>query len=174
MTKVLTIVSGILFVIFSVYMAVLSIQYDRDIGGHLKLAADSNSTDLAERKLKQAIDGMDRWNLCNQGSNCFTSVVYQTPDEDVAFWRENIQNTLNDLTSMSPAERADNLIESNQLLKVRETLLDSGANGDHVTDPPGISRYPANAGYAVWGILSGLMFLLCGCYWFFTYDSRRW
>jgi hypothetical protein len=130
---------------------VLSIQYDRAIGGHLKLAADANNTALAQRKITLATEGMEAWGLCNEGGkDCFSSVIYRTPDEDVGFWRENIQNTLADLENMSDEERADNLIESNQLMKVRETLLDNSSSGDKVTSPEGISRYPNNVGFAWW------------------------
>ena len=142
---------GLSLICFLVTSVVWSIQYEREIGGHLKLASDANSTELAERKIKLAIEGMERWGLCNGGGeNCFTSVIYRTPEDDVGYWRENIEGTLEDLHSMSAEERADNLIESNQLIKVRETLLDSGEGGDHVTDPPGISRYPYNVRMAWW------------------------
>lgn len=143
------------------------IRYDQDIGGHLKLAADANTTELAQERLKIAIDGMNAWNLCNSmGDECFTSVLWRTPDEDIGYWRTNIQSTYEDLSSMTEAERADNLIESNQLMKVRETLLDSGENGVDVTDPDGISIYPHNALYMLWGWVSFLGLLGIGVTWF--------
>lgn len=132
------------------------IRFDQDIGGHLKLAADANTTLLAQKRLKVAIDNMDAWGLCNRnGDNCFTSIIYRTPDEDVGFWRSNIEATYEDLSGMTDEDRADNLIESNQLMKVRETLLDTGAKGDKVTAPEGISIYPNNMTFAIfgWGLL---------------------
>jgi len=135
-----------------------SITYDREVGGHLKLAADANNVDLAARKLALAIEGMDARGICKKGGDdCFTSILYRTPDEDVGYWRENIVSTLADLEAMTDEEKADNLIESNQLIKVRETLLDSGQNGDHVTSPDGIAIYGMNDPMAWWGILSVLL-----------------
>lgn len=161
MSRIILVSSVLSSLVYIVIVIVLSIQFDREIGGHLKLAADANNTEMAERKLTLAVDGMEKWELCNGGGdNCFTSVLYRTPDEDVGYWRENIESTLADLQSMTPEERADNLIESNQLIKVRETLLDSGAGGDEVTKPDGISRYPNNVSFSLWGWLSLFTFLL--------------
>jgi hypothetical protein len=166
MGKAFISVGVVSFVIYLVTIIVLGVQFDREISGHLELAAHANSTELAERKLKIATDGMRKRGLCNGGEGCFTSIIYRTPGEDVGYWRENIDNTLADLQSMSPVERADNLIESNQLIKVRETLLSTGEAGDRVTEPQGISRYPNNFSYGLWFVLSlcviGLGFFVAG------------
>lgn len=139
----------ILVVLITVRIA-YGVRYKQDIGGHLKLAADANSSELAQKQLKIALDNMEEWNLCNSmGDDCFTSVLWRTPDEDVGYWRENIQTTYEDLASMSDEDRNSNLTESNQLMKVRETLLDSGENGDKVTSPDGISVYPNNGEFGV-------------------------
>ena len=155
-------------------VAVQNIRYERDIGGHLKLASDANSTELAERKLRIAVEAMEEWGLCNGGGdNCFTSVIYRTPEDDVGYWRENIEGTLADLQSMSDEERGTNLVESNQLIKVRETLLDSGSEGDHVTGPTGISRYPNNVGFAWWFWFSGIGTVV-GVFMWEHGGRRRW
>lgn len=141
-----------------------AITYTQDVSGHLKLAADANSTELAERRLALAIEGMDARGICkNGGDDCFTSVLYRTPQDNAGYWRENIEDTLANLQAMTEEERADNLIESNQLIKVRETLLDSGKNGDHVTDPDGISIYGYNGTFAWWSALS--LIALCVPLW---------
>lgn len=130
------------------------IRFNQDIEGHLKLAADANTTELAQKQLKIAIDNMDKHRLCNSmGDNCFTSILYRTPDEDVGYWRTNVEATYEDLSSMADEDRANNLIESNQLMKVRETLLDSGKNGDKVTHPEGVSIYPHNTSFAFFGFV---------------------
>lgn len=159
MYKIVTIASGIILCFTLGTRIYNEITYEQDIGGHLKLAADANSTALVEKQLALAIGGMERRSLCNgKGDNCFTSILYRTPDEDVGFWRGNIESTYEDLSKMGEEERADNLIESNQLIKVRETLLDAGASGDKVTDPQGISIYPNNATYGFWACLSAFVF----------------
>lgn len=171
MYKIFTIMCGLSLISYFGAIIVRDIQYERDIGGHLKLAADANDTELAERKLKLAVDNMEAWSFCNDGGdNCFTSIIYRTPEEDVGYWRENIESTLADLESMSEEERDDNLIESNQLIKVRETLLDSGSHGDHVTQPSGISRYPQNANFALWALVSTIGFVIGATMW--SHESR--
>ncbi len=150
MFKINTIFCILTWVIFLSVIWWKDIHYEQNVGGFLKQAADANNTSMAEQKLSQASDGMQRLGLCNGGGdNCFTSVFYRTPDEDVGFWRANIETTLRDLQAMPDKERSDNLIESNQLIKVRETLMDNGGNGDFVTHPKGISRYPNNALFGV-------------------------
>ncbi len=52
--------------------------------------------------------------------------------------------------------------KTNLLMKLRETLLDNGDNGDNLTVPRGLSRYPNNGLWCVltWGaslILVGLI-----------------
>lgn len=147
--------------IWAIAAFALSVHLDRAVLGHLKLAADANSTDLASQRLQTAVDGMDTLGLCNSGGGrCFTSIVYTTPEEDVGYWRHNIELTLADLEAMTPEDRADNLVESNQLMKVRETLLDSGQNGDKVTAPSGLSRYPSNMAMGLWLLLSCIAILI--------------
>ena len=165
--KISIILSSISIVIFIAFTIVFGFRYEREVEGYLKQAADANSVELAEEKLAKAIRGMDRLGLCPAEdsekpsvfpTDCYTSVIFRTPDEDVGFWRSNIMSTYEDLHSMTDEERADNLTESNQLIKVRETLLDEGDRGVRVTDPPGISLYPNNALFFAWGWLSFLAF----------------
>ena len=175
MHKVITIIGTTSLLIFILVRGISAIAYEQNISGHLKLAADANSTELAEKQLKIAIDEMERLGLCNShGDECFTSIIYRTPNEDVGFWRSNIESTFEDLSNMSKEERANNLIESNQLIKVRETLLDAGERGDNVTDPAGISIYPNNGAYAVWGILSFIFTIIGIALWMREDSYYRW
>lgn len=147
------------------------IQYTQDIGGHLKRAADANSVTLASSELKIALEGIDEWELCPEVKkiinpedlprNCYTSVLWKTPDEDVAFWRYNLQEAYKDITALSTD--ADSLTESNALIKLRETLTDNGEKGTTITSPTGISVYPHNA---VLGWILGLLtmgFVVAAC-----------
>lgn len=55
------------------------------------------------------------------------------------------------------------------LLKLRETILhDAGESGDRVTAPDGISVYPNNALFGLWGILSFSLMIVCFVYYFIT------
>lgn len=139
------------------------VRFEQKVGGHLKLAGDANSVEVAEQKLTKALGGMETLDLCNGGGDdCFTSVLWRTPEEDVGFWRKNIEGTLANLQAMTAEERSDPLIESNQLMKLRETLLDIEGRGTVVTIPKGIHLYPHNIGYAIW--LGGCYFgaFVCG------------
>lgn len=149
-----------------------AVDFTQKVGGHLKLAADANSIEISEEKLELAVAGMNEMDLCPKMDDCFTSVWYRTPDEDIAFWRMNIEATLKDLNGMSDEERVDNLIVSNQLMKARETLLDSGQNGDYVTSPAGIPMYPHNGFYWWWGVLS-MTFMCVGSTWWLANELRN-
>lgn len=157
------------FLAFFVTRIVISIQYDRAVEGHLKRAADANQVALAMSELEAALDGMDRRGITCESkgeqeiNRCFTSVLYTTPDEDVGFWRSNIEQTLEDLRAV-PAD-ADHLTVSNTLMKVRETLLDAGKSGDHVTDPSGVGIYGSNVGFAIWGWGNLIGLFLFGFLW---------
>ena len=122
----------------------LSIVFDQEVGGHLKRAADANSVALAQDELARAIAGAEARHLCNGGGECYTTVFpfLRTPDEDMAFWRKNLDQSLAALRALPPT--VDPLTQSNALMKLRETLLDRGKDGDEVTVPRGISRYPNN------------------------------
>ena len=98
MYKVITVISSLALLLLFITAGVRYIQYDRDVAGHLKLAADANNLERAQGKLQVAVDGMERRGLCNgKGDNCFTSVLYRTPEDDVGYWRANIEDTLIDI-----------------------------------------------------------------------------
>jgi len=141
---------------------VSNIQFTRDIEGHLKRASDANQPALALEEINLALEGMTANGVCNPDDpcspgNCYTSILYRTPDEDVCFWRTNIEQTAEDLEALPPD--ADHLVVSNTLMKVRETLVDEGASVA-VTVPEGISIYPNNKVY-FWLLLFLPIVLLC-------------
>lgn len=145
----------ILSTAFAIYLCahatVLSIQFDRNCGGHLKRAADANTVELASKELKVALDYM-RTKRMTDG---YTSVIYQTPDEDIGYWYTNINDSYNELQDLPT--KAATLEKSNTLMKLRETILDSGEKGDSLTVPAGISRYPNNGMWAF--LLTGSMLI---------------
>ena len=97
-----------------------AIRFKQNCGGHLKRAADANTVDIAKSELKIALDYMEANNL----TSGYTSVIYETPDEDVAFWYNNIKQSYNELNSLP--DSSSSLEKSNMLIKLRETLLDHG------------------------------------------------
>lgn len=153
--KFTAVVSSLVFMVLIVVQIVLSVHYDQNIGGHLKRAADANSIELAMQEIRFAITNMEAQSL----TSGYTSVIWKTPDEDIGFWYNNIKTAYAELDSLpastSPLER------SNMLIKLRETLLDHTKEGDSVTNPEGISRYPNNKMF-FWLTWSSLFFSLAG------------
>lgn len=128
--------------------------------GYLKRAADANSVEMAKKELEKAVTEIERQGL----TSGYTSILWKTPSEDVGFWYNNLKTSLQELQNLpvnsSPLEK------SNMLIKLRETLLDGGKDGDSVTYPAGIQIYPNNGLFAFWGtisiILTVLFFLIAG------------
>jgi|694.fasta_scaffold10512_20 hypothetical protein len=110
--------------------------YSINCGGHLKRAADANTVEMAKKELDVSLKYLEDHKM-TQGS---TAVFWNTPDTDIGFWYQNIKSSfdeLNKITSDSPQ-----LERTNVLMKLRETLLDHGEDGDTVTEPNGIELYP--------------------------------
>jgi hypothetical protein len=150
-------VLGILF--FLAYFGVVivkGIQFDRGCEGYLKRAADANTVQMAKEQLAIAISYADEHNL----TKGFTSVIYTTPDEDVGFWYNNLKASHAELSAVT--EDTSQLEKTNILMKLRETLLDDGEKGTDVTIPSGISVFPNNMAYGIWGIFSGILALFGG------------
>ena len=130
-----------------VMILVKSIIFNINCGDYLKRAADSNTVELAADNLKIALDYME----ANGMTTGYTSVVWKSPDEDVAFWYTNIKQSYEELISLD--ENATNLEKTNLLMKLRETLLDQQEKGESLTVPNAISCFPNNT---LWAILKWL------------------
>ena len=141
------------FLSFATTRIISYINFDRNCEGYLKRAADSNTIDLAANNLKIALKYMEDNNL----TSGFTSIFYRTPDEDIGFWYNNVKASFQELNNVSP--ESTQLERSNILMKLRETLLDQGQSTS-VTAPNGISIYPTNTVFFLWGLLS--LFVFCG------------
>ena len=110
--------------------------FDRECAGHLKRAGDANSVELAESELRTALAYIERHGM----TEGYTSFFYTSPENDMGFWYRNLKGALADLEAL-PKE-APGLEKSNMLLKLRETLLDHEAKGEHVTAPDNLPVYP--------------------------------
>lgn len=120
-----------------------SVAFKQNVSGYLKRAADANTIDMANAELTKVIDYLEANNL----TSGYTSVMWETPDEDIGFWYQNLkasQQELENLKSDSALER------TNVLMKLRETLLDTSEK-TKVTIPKGLDVYPDNL---LWGILT--------------------
>jgi hypothetical protein len=162
MKKVWLILTIIFFLIFAAWAGtrfVQGVQLKREVTGHLKLAADANTIPLAKRELEIAVRHLEKSSF----TSGYTSIVYNTPDEDIGFWYENLSSALKELETTPPD--VGRLEASNALIKLRETLLDSSSEGSSVTSPDGFSIYPYNMAFAIWGWVSGVLFCIFGLLW---------
>ena len=147
MKTVVGIILGIATLIFWIHLAILAVHQTQNCTGHLKRAADANTIDLALKELTVAIDYIEAKGL----TEGYTSVFWKTPGEDLGFFYTNLMNCREELIVASWSE--DQLMKSNVLMKLRETLIDNGEKGDSLTYPDGMSRYPHNVRYAIlWGL----------------------
>ena len=151
--------------IWGTFRVTNSILFDKDCEGYLKRAADANSVTQAIKELTIALDYMEGHGL-TQG---YTSVIYRTPDEDISFWYNNIKSAKTELEKVTDKTTA--LERTNILMKLRETLLDSGEKKADVTVPAGISIYPNNATYTWLGLLSLLCLLASFYLWYLVMDE---
>lgn len=137
--------------------------FKKNVSGYLKRAADANTIDLAHGELTKALTYLEDNNMTS-GS---TSVIWETPDEDVGFWYKNLkasQKELAELNSTSALER------TNVLMKLRETIMDQGEKA-RVTVPDGMSAFPDNALW-VWLTWAALVGLIVGT--FYTVPADKW
>lgn len=121
------------------------VVFKQNVTGYLKRAADANTIKLANEELVKVIDYLEANNL----TSGYTSVLWQTPDEDIDFWYRNLKASQHELQTLN-SESA--LEKTNVLIKLRETLLDTGER-TKVTVPKGLSAYPHNK---MWAILTTL------------------
>jgi len=128
-----------------------AIVYDIECGGHLKRAADANTVEIAHKELATVLVYLE----LNRMVEGYTSVLWKTPDEDVAFWYNNLKSAQTELEKVD--DETTQLERTNVLMKLRETILDQGAEGQSVTEPSGISVFPNNG---VWMLFGGISTLL--------------
>lgn len=130
-----------------------SVVFDIHCEGHIKRAADANTVKMAETELDESLKYLE----ANHMTRGYTAVLWHTPDTDVGFWYNNLKSSREELGKVT--DETSQLERTNVLMKLRETLLDHGDKGDHVTMPSGISVFPNNAAYFWSGWLVFLMFI---------------
>lgn len=146
---------GVFFVLGVIGTEVyLSVTLDRNCTGHLKRAADANSVDLAKKELSTAVGYLE----ANDLTKGYTSIVYNTPDEDIEFFYNNLKESQKELAKIDSTTTS--LEKTNVLMKLRETLLDSNEKGTAITYPNGLAKYPHNLLWVILDILAGFIVLL--------------
>ncbi len=131
------------------------VTFSVECGGHIVNAANANTIDLARQEMEEVVKYINDHRV----QPGFTSVVYNTPDEDVGFWVSNMRASLEELKQIKPD--ATSLEKSNVLIKLRETLTHKASGGAAISVPEGISIYPNNMAFMIWGWFS-LVLLVAG------------
>jgi hypothetical protein len=94
---------------------VKAVQFNQNCSGYLTRAANSGTVPNAVSQLKVALDYIEKEKL----TEGFTSVLYNTPDEDIGFWYKNIKDTYQSLVSLP--ENSSELEKSNALINYPTT-----------------------------------------------------
>ena len=120
------------------------IDFKQNCSGRLERAANANTVDLAVKELNTAIQYAEAKGY----TTGYTSVIYKTPDEDVEYWYNNLCASRQELLNLP--DSTSTLEKTNTLMKLRETLTDTGEHGSYVIYPEGLQFYPHNF---LWGIV---------------------
>lgn len=133
-----------------IYSAVKGIQFDSNCGDYLKLAADANDIDTAEKRLTTAITYLED----NGITSGHIKVFIYYPKNDIGMWYENLKTAQTQLQEMQGTEYTE-LEQSNMLMKLRETILDDDGT---LTHPEGISMHD---NYALMFFLNTVLWAPC-------------
>lgn len=143
---------GLLFITWAVVRIAAYVHFNVQAEGYLKQAADANTIEIASKQLQKVVT-YSREHGLTEG---YTSIFIKSPSADVGFWYNNINSALNELNSID--KNATQLEKTNVLMKLRETLI-SGKD-ENINTPRGLSIFPHNFLYMLWGTISGLLMAL--------------
>mgnify|MGYP001000706784 CR=1 FL=1 len=158
MKKLTLIVLFLIALTINGYILVNQIQLQQNCLGYLERAASSNTVETAKGEFKTATNYLET----NSLTTGYTSILWKTPDEDINFWYNNLKSSESELAKVDSNTSA--LEKTNLLMKLRETLIDHDKDGDVLTYPNGLARYPDNKFISVIWVLSTLLFFGCLIY----------
>jgi len=134
------------------------VRFGIDFEGRLERAASANTVAVALPEVATAV----AWLEAHDATSGYTSIFYNTPDEDVGFFYTNMRASLAELHRVPPD--ASPLEQSNVLMKLRETV-------EHV--PKGLDVFPGNTTWCVAGWIAFVAFGL-GITGIIAGGVRRW
>jgi len=126
------------FVVIIAVRTWIGLNFGWEVTEYLSRAASANSPAMCEKMLSHAIGELERRNLTSGN----TAVFVKTPESDIGLFYKNLTDAL---ASVKAVEKSSELEQSNTLMKVRESIMEHGNNGDSVSGPGGLSLYPHNA-----------------------------
>jgi hypothetical protein len=144
---------------------VKGVTFKQNCSGFLKRAADANSSETALKEISKSIDYLEANNM----TSGYTSVVWKTPDEDVSFFYNNLKASQKELSKIDST--TSSLEKTNVLMKLRETLMDGGKDGDSLTIPTGLAVFPNNGFWAFLMVMALIMLIGPIIYIFITSDD---
>lgn len=118
------------------YKATKYIDFNQNCKGYLERAGNANTVETAKNELNKATS----WCEKNNRAEGYTTVLWQTPDQDISFWFNNLKAAHDELDTLP--EDSTPLERTNVLLKLRETLNHHGEGGENVTYPDHLDIYP--------------------------------
>lgn len=131
------------------YTLYKTIQFGIHCESFLRRSIDAPNVDIAKTQLCLAINYCEAQRLTS-GS---TSLLYSTDDENVGLWYKKLKTSFI-LLNLVP-NHASQLEQNTALLRLRRTLLITDKSGQtSICYPQGISLYPYNLEYALWGCFS--------------------
>ena len=163
--KKLTILATIITTIWVgvlIWGITLGIKFDQNCSGYLQQAADANTIELAIDRLDKAIEYAEEKGY----TDGYTSILWRTENENIGFWYQNLKASRIELEEALDANQME---QTNVLMKLRETLLDVGEKGTSITYPAGLSVYPYNMEFAILLWFINLLVIGIWIYWIFKY-----
>ena len=137
---ILCIICAIVPCIVYVSAILKAVNVNANCISYFEMAADANSVELAEKHLSAGIKYLEDNNLTEGNTKIF---IYK-PTKDLGLWYENLKSAQTQLQDLNAKENLTELEESNALMKLRETLLNSEGSVIH---PSMISFYPNHVGW---------------------------
>lgn len=127
------------------------IQFGQNCEDYISQAASSPDPGVAAAKLDTAIAYAERAGLTSGN----TGVLFTYPTNDVGFWYRRMVDSRAIIRALPPNDAP--LEISNTMMRVHETLVAGGKEGQRIVEPDGIEIAPHNAVFALWGWLSFLL-----------------
>jgi len=168
--KTSKIFGSILLVVFLMWLSVMgsmiyeSCEYQAGFSSYVERAAYGNSYETVAPSLDAAIAYLEN----NDLTEGFTSVLYKTADEDLAWYYQNLKEIRADLDRAGPDGFYLPAEKDLLFLNLKTRLLRSSGN---VAAPIGISRFPHNTAYCILLWISTILLLGFFFCWVISMDS---
>jgi hypothetical protein len=137
------------FASWAITRGVLAQTYENNVGAPLRAADSTFSVDVAQAKLGLVITFLESRGVGEISGS--TSLFVPSPDEDIGAWYVRLKganNLLQSLDENSTQEQED----AAMMAMYRATSRPGHLHNVYV--PEGISVYPNNWAYAMWGFIS--------------------